>query len=478
MEVIKNLSDKGVKLILNNNQLSVKREWTHEQLLKILKFYSVSDFSHKPEIIDYKIDKTESYLIETFVEGELLNTLTYNSLQSLILSLVELYKNIPLWVNLQQHCKDELFQKLQSLPPFSEEELGVIHSFFDNFLSLIPIDKEIPLTQVHGDLKWDNIILCKGDAILIDWEWNKIGHFLQDLQKFIETTLHYNPLQTDLFLNTFFAHKNIPREDFLRLDCFYFFLNQILQLSKKRLSLESFIVRNNEKFDRMLNAKLYDLTLHWKKIKIWSSSPLSPIFQDQNEISTEHVPDIISTALTLNNQRQRISLNKYLMLKEKDFIILHAAVCELYNGKIIALSWKHGSGKSHILKMLIEKGVIKRILDEDLINIKTDWLLFWLADHNFKGYINGDYHYQRDEPNSFWSLDTLLVIDATSQETITPCTNLPIEHCIHEELAFDGEVVSYYNTFSFSPTINIYRIKNTYNNENFYSLLPQLWMLP
>lgn len=461
--------------MLDSDRLLVKREWTSKKILKILNFYEKSDFPHRPKIIDYKIDDSKSYLLENFIEGDILKQPIYESLQLLVQSLIDLYKDTSIKANIKRYCNHEFIQKLKSLPPCNHEEISVIYAIFNEFFKLLPEDTNVSLTQIHWDLKGDNIILHEGKTVLIDWEWNKIGHFVQDLQKFIETTLHYNPAQTDLFLNAFFMHKNISRQEFLWLECFYFFLNQTLQLSKKRLSLENFRRKNKEKIDRMINSKLYELNLHGKKIKIWSISPLSSIFEWKNELPPNEMIKIISTGSATDNQTQRIIVNKHLMMEYRDFITLHGAAFQLVNGKIIVLTGKSGSGKSYILKKLIEKGGIQKVFDEDMVNLEKDWTLFGLADQNFKGYHNNEYLYQKDDFNTFWSLDIILFIDPQADKEIIPLPSPAIETCIHEQLSFDKALIEYYKTFPFPPWIKSYKIKNTYNHENFTWLLSYLW---
>jgi hypothetical protein len=60
------------------------------------------------------------------------------------------------------------------------------------------------------------------------------------MQKFIQSTLKYDKISTDDFINNFYKYKSTTWDLFVLLETFHFFLNQVLQLSKKRITLDFF----------------------------------------------------------------------------------------------------------------------------------------------------------------------------------------------------------------------------------------------
>lgn len=84
---------------------------------------------------------------------------------------------------------------------------------------------------------------------------------MEDIQKLLNRAFHYKPSKVDSFLNLFLKEKNIVRKDFLYLESFFFFLNRILDLSKKRITLEQFIQKVEEKLN--LQEKGYNRQNWW-----------------------------------------------------------------------------------------------------------------------------------------------------------------------------------------------------------------------
>lgn len=476
IKTIKNLSNRWVDLISIKNQIAVRRIGTVQQISNILQFYQQIEYPHRPKILKHWVHEKKPYIIEEFISGKHANYSRDETSKILLNALLKLYKNHVSKNNLKTFIEEKYTQKLASLAPFDEKTLAILGKFFRFFSEGISdTEDEIEIHQVHWDLKSDNIILHKNQAILIDRERQKISHCLEDIQKFIEKSFQYEPDKVDNFLNLFFKEKSIIRKDFLYLESFFFFLNKILDLSKKRISNENFIEIMEKKINTMQQSKLYSLKLHNKSINIGTYSDLSNIFKNKKQVPESEPIDIISSSSNINNQKQRIAINKYLMLEKRDFIIVHGAACILKNGKRIIITWPSWSGKTHTLSMFQHANLLKEIYDEDLININTEGNAFALADQNFKGYKNESYLYEDNKNNNLWKIDAIIQIKPL-WKNVNWEKKINMKNLIHESLVGDQEIQQHYKNFEITGDIQIFTLKQYYTINDFYSLLSKLWI--
>ena len=253
MEFIKKLSERWVELYNFNDKLVVKRFLTKVQINDILEFYEKSNFLNKPEII--KFNKEQGFILEKYLSWKVLNKPNNLETKKIVTSLLEL-SNEEIWtINLEKYLEENYNKKINSINLWKKEK-EVVNNFF-NEIRKISLDENININWTHWDLKWDNIILKDSKAFFIDLEWLKKGHYIEDIQKFIQHTLKYNKVKTDDFLNNFYKYRNINWKLFLFLESFHYFLNQILQLSKNRISLDEFKTYILEKCNLMQNNKIW-----------------------------------------------------------------------------------------------------------------------------------------------------------------------------------------------------------------------------
>lgn len=253
MKFIKKLSENWVELYSFNNKLLVKRFFTKEQIRRILEFYQDSTFSYKPKIIE--INEQEKFIIEEFLEWKELINPNYNENRKIIESLLELSEE-KLWEKvLEEYIEHSFDQKISSIK-LNEEYKRVVNNLFIDIKSLA-LDVKLNLNWTHWDLKGDNIILSSNQAYIIDWEWLKKWHYVEDIQKFISKTLEYDEIKTDYFLNNFYKYKSINWKLFIFLETFHYFLDEILQLSKDRISIDDFKELVENKINLMINNNIY-----------------------------------------------------------------------------------------------------------------------------------------------------------------------------------------------------------------------------
>gem|GEM_PF-2231292 len=80
--------------------------------------------------------------------------------------------------------------------------------------------------------------------------------------------MQYKQKDTDHFINEFYKHQSIDWKIFIFLESFHFFLNQILQLSKSRETLDGFHKNISSKINAMINSKIYTIDVHGKTVTI------------------------------------------------------------------------------------------------------------------------------------------------------------------------------------------------------------------
>ncbi|MFA5917700.1 MAG: hypothetical protein WC850_05705 [Candidatus Gracilibacteria bacterium] len=470
MEFIKQLSDKGVTLCKQNGKLVVVRKVTKELLNKILLFYKESDFSFKPNLNE---TDGESFFVEDFLHGDLLLKPDYKKTKNVALNISLLSKNQIGQQHLKEYIENQFNEKINSVT-LSEKEQKIIKGYLDIFINSSK-NILIDLNWTHGDLKGDNIITKKGIPYFIDWEWVKKGHYVEDMQKFIQSTLKYDKISTDDFINNFYKYKSTTWDLFVLLETFHFFLNQVLQLSKKRITLDFFEKSVGEKINSMINASLYYTNINGKIISIGSVSKMSNIFDSQNKLPDNQKPEHIMSNNDMNNQEQRLEINKGLMLKEKDFIVLHGITFRLKNGKNIIIGGLSGSGKTYVFEKLKNAGLVEELYDEDLINLDKDGLLKPLGKKVFKGKKNGQYIYEDATKTNFGNIDIVIFVDNSHNIKFISNSNFTnlnvIKYLIHERYVDNKDIIKYYKEFTLPNPLIAYTLKNDKQSSDFSQLI-------
>ena len=251
---VKKLSPNWVSLFHNWNEFIVLREWTKQNIHKILNFYENTNFESKPKITH--ISPNKDMICEEYISWDLLLSPNNQDLYNLSKTMHQLNKNKWPTQKIKDYIKFHFYQKINSVE-LSIEEKNIVLNFFENFLSLSP-DVDLETNRIHADLKGDNILMKDKQIFFIDFEWSKIGHFVEDFQKFVEYTLKYDNQKTDNFINNFYKDTSIKWEIFTYLESFHFFLNKILQLSKKMVSLDDFQKKVEQKINSMINNSLIE----------------------------------------------------------------------------------------------------------------------------------------------------------------------------------------------------------------------------
>lgn len=470
MKFIRELSDKWVDLYSENSNFFVIRKTTRENLQDILSLYTEIDSISKPQIIN---TNWQDKLVEEYIFGDLLLKPEYNKLSKVIPNILLLSSKKKFSQEINNYLKDNFSKKLKSID-LNHNQIEVVKWFFETFLSDAKENK-IELNWVHWDLKWDNILIKDNVAYLIDWEWCKIWHYVEDIQKILDSTLDYDKVLTDDFLNMFYKYKPINWSFFVFLESFHFFLNQTLKLSKNKLTLDEFQRIVSEKINSMINNDIYTININWKSISLWTRLKPSNIFEYTENQSA--FPEHIMFNPNMNNQEQRLEINKWLMLKNKNFLVLHWSCIKLKNWKNILIWWLSWSWKTYIYNILKNAGLIDYLYDEDLICLYKDWRIKWLWQKTFKWNIDWKYIYELNNIKDYEKLDIAIFLSNNINWLYNSIfsNNNVLNYLLPERYYSNPELEEHYSNFFIERSIQAYILWNDKKFSNFSDLIKKIW---
>lgn len=236
MKLIKKLSNRQVFLYLDEkNKMVIERRVTQQQLWNILNFYKNSNFHHRPKILYH--DNT--WIIrQEWISWDILSVFSDSNIKKTAHNIIDLSNESEWNIKLSDYINNNFQKKIDTIS-LSEEEQACVNIRFNEIISLLQ-EQNIWLNRAHGDLKWENIILNKGEQYIIDWEWVKRGHYMEDVQSILQKNLWYDAKSCNKFINEILKFKNIDQNLFLFLDGFHYFLNMVLQLSKNKIDINWF----------------------------------------------------------------------------------------------------------------------------------------------------------------------------------------------------------------------------------------------
>ena len=473
MKFLRHLSDRWVDLYTDWWELKVIRSYSEDKLKSILEFYDNSDFPQKANLI--WVDKYWR-IIESYIHGDLLVQWNIPNCDSFSVGdlIIKLYNNKFKSLDWKNFLLRTFNEKISSFN-FKEEDLIEIKLIFTDLINLFNF-WDIDISWTHWDLKWDNIIFNSDWFYLIDWEWCKKWSFVEDVQKFISNVLKYDKVKTDDFLNYIFKDININWWLFVFLETFYFFLNQVLQFSKNRITLDELRISVWEKINAFIKASIFTVDFNWRKVNIATTTSVSDIFCSERFESLKDNYEHSILNENMNNQEQRLEIAKALMLKNKDFIVLHWVCARLINGKNILIWWLSWTWKTYVYKKLVELWLVDMLFDEDLIILNSDWWVEPLWKKSFMWNFNWNYIYQELENISWW-IDIVFYIHSWIDWFFNSRfnSNNILDYLLHERYCGNPDLEEHYKSFYLPNNIQSYILWNRLRDNDFKRLAKILW---
>lgn len=210
-------------------------------------------------------------------------------------------------------------------------------------------------------------------------------------------------------------------------------------------------------------------------INVYSDWKISDIFEKE-EINNWEIDCVIKKE-DWNNQTQRLLINGRVMLKYRDNWVMHSVSCRLRTWDNLVICWKVWSWKSYFYEILVESWLVEKLYDEDLIGINNYWILFSLANANFKGKVDWEYNYEKDAQD-FWKIDLFVIMLSDKEKNYKDFRDLFIESMMHNSYKSDDELIDHYNKFpSFNNTkyFTIPYIRNQDRESSIYSVIKDIW---